>query len=55
MNDYHEVISYKQSHHILTTFMKYNIGKLKENIIEEVDETNHGKPMYYVTYAYVIG
>ena len=46
MNDYHEVISYKQSHHILTTFMKYNIGKLKENIIEEVDETNDGKPMH---------
>ena len=33
----------------LTTFIKYKlkeIGKLKENIIEEVHGTNNGKPMY---------
>lgn len=53
VNDYHQIISNKESHHILTTFIKYTQGKVK-NIMDEVDGTNNGEPVYWVTHSYIM-
>ena len=53
VNDYHQIISNKESHHILTTFVKYTHGKVK-NIMDEVDGTNNGEPVYWVTHLYIM-